>query len=108
MVPRALAIVTRSTSCDSLKSRVILSKMASLEEISMELSKLSQELSSMTLDHSEIDFYIYRLELIWKTLFHVHFDTSRNNMDDGDSILNYIRQAIWSLEQCNDMLDLSY
>ena len=29
-------------------------------------------------------------------------------MDDGDSILNYIRQAIWSLEQCNDMLDSSY
>ena len=35
-----------------------------MEDISAELSKLSNDISSAELSHSEVDFYIYKMDLL--------------------------------------------
>ena len=80
-----------------------------LTEICNELSRLSNDLSTIVFSHGELDFYIYRLEQIWRILFQIYYDSSvENNTFDDGAILNYIRDAIMCLNECNKALDLSY
>ena len=44
-------------------------KMAALEDVTTELSKLTNDISSAEFSHdSEVDFYIYKLHLLWKSI----------------------------------------
>ena len=82
--------------------------MTDLDEICSELSKMSSDICSLdSLSHGELDFYIYRLEQIWKNLFVIHYESSKEATQD-DAILLYIRDAIRCLNDCNAVLDLSY
>lgn len=82
--------------------------MALLDEICSELSRMSSDICSLdSLSHGELDFYTYRLEQIWKNLFQIHYDCSRETVLD-DRILLYIRDAIQCLNDCNKVLDQSY
>ena len=85
------------------------SKNGSPDEICAELSRLSNDLSSLVLSHGEIDFYIYRLEQIWRVLFHIYYEYSGgNNAFDDGLVLQHIRHAILCLNECNRVLDLLY
>ena len=83
--------------------------MAGLDEICAELSKLSKDISSVTLSHGEIDFYIYKLEQLWKSLFRIYYESSKESNSNIDgAIISCIRDAILYLKECNTGLDFSY
>ena len=44
-----------------------------VEDISAELSKLRNDISSPKLSHSGVDFYVYKMELLWKSIFKLHY-----------------------------------
>ena len=47
-----------------------------IEDISAELSKLSNDISSAELSHSEVDFYIYKMDLLWKSIFKLLYNSN--------------------------------
>ena len=84
-------------------------KMAALEDITAELSRLSNDISSAELSHGEIDFYIYKLDLLWKSIFQLHYDSNVDgNSCNGTLILSSIKEAIVCLKECNRILDSAY
>ena len=44
--------------------------MAALEDIKVQSCQLAD------LSHGEVDVYIYKLDLLWKSLFQLHFDSN--------------------------------
>jgi AraC-like DNA-binding protein len=101
----------RNTRRERLDGKSVkIDKMAAvLTEICNKLSMLSNDLSSVVFSHGEIDFYIYRLEQLWKILFQIYYDSSaENNTFDDGSILLHIRDAIMCLNECNRVLYLLY
>ena len=55
-----------------------------MEDITAELSKLSNDISSAELSHSEVDFCIYKMDLLWKSIFKLHYNSysGRGNIID--------------------------
>ena len=49
--------------------------MAALEDITAELSKPTNDVSFAELSHGEEDFYIYKLDLLWKSIFLLNHDS---------------------------------
>ena len=47
-----------------------------MEDKSAELSKLSNDISSAELSHSEVDFYIYKMDLLWKSIFKLLYNSN--------------------------------
>ena len=46
-----------------------------MEDITAELSKLSNDISSAELSHSEVDFYIYKMDLFGKAFSKLHYNS---------------------------------
>jgi len=63
-------------------------KMAGLEDITAELSKLTDDISSAELSYGEVDFYIYRLELLWKSIFQIHYDSNVDSNNFNGTLSN--------------------
>ena len=84
-------------------------KMAALEDITAELSKQTNDISSAELSHGEVDVYIYKLDLLWKSIFQLHYDSNvDSNSFNGTLILSSINEAILCLKECNRLLDSAY
>ena len=84
-------------------------KMAALEDITAELSKLTNDISSAKLSHGEVDFYIYKLDLLWKSIFQIHYDSNVDSNSFNDTLILFsINEAILCLKECNRLLDSAY
>ena len=107
MVPGFSATVQFGSEGDYGITRKV--KMAALEDITTELSKLTNDISSAELRHGEVDFYIYKLDLLWKSIFQLHYDSNvDSNSFNGTLILSSINEAILCLKECNRLLDSAY
>ena len=100
MVPGFCASVQLGCKGDYEITREV--KMPALEDITAELSKLTNDISSAEFRHGEVDFYIYKLDLLWKSIFQLHYDSNVDSKSfNGTLILSSINEAILCLKECN-------
>ena len=59
------------------------------EDITAELSKLTNDISAAELSHGEVDVFIYELDLLCKSLFQLHFDSNVDSNSFNGTLIYY-------------------